>query len=77
MTARRDHAGIDDKTERSKAWRQEGIRLCIEQIQEVREIPGVVGVHVMAIEWEEAARPIVEGAGLLPRPEPLKSAATA
>jgi 5,10-methylenetetrahydrofolate reductase len=66
--------GIDDKAERSKAWKAEGIKLCIEQIQEVREIPGVAGVHVMAIEWEEAVRPIVEGAGLLPRPEPLVAA---
>jgi hypothetical protein len=24
----------------------------------------------MAIEWEEAVRPIIDGAGLLPRPEP-------
>jgi 5,10-methylenetetrahydrofolate reductase len=60
--------GIDDKVERSKAFRDAGIRLCIEQIQQVREIPGVAGVHVMAIEWEEAVRPIAEGAGLLPRP---------
>jgi methylenetetrahydrofolate reductase (NADPH) len=28
----------------------------------------VAGVHIMAIEWEDAVRPIVEGAGLLPRP---------
>jgi len=69
--------GIDDKAEKSKAWRAEGIKLCIEQIQEVKEIPGVAGVHVMAIEWEEAARPIVEGAGLLPRPEPLRASARA
>jgi methylenetetrahydrofolate reductase (NADPH) len=69
--------GIDDKAARSKAWRDEGIRLCIEQIQEVKSIPGVAGVHIMAIEWEEAVRPIVEGAGLLPRPEPLPAAATA
>ncbi len=68
-------AGIDDKAERSKAWRAEGIKLCIEQIQEVREIPGVAGVHVMAIEWEEAVKPIVAGAGLLPRPEPIRLAA--
>ncbi len=67
--------GIDDKAEKSRAWRAEGVRLCIEQIQEVREIPGVAGVHVMAIEWEEAVRPIVEGAGLLPRPQPMPTAA--
>ncbi len=69
--------GIDDKAERTKAFRQEGIRICIEQIQQVREIPGVAGVHIMAIEWEEAVRPIVEGAGLLPRPEPLPAAGAA
>ena len=67
--------GIYDKAEKSKAWRAEGVKLCIEQIQEVREIPGVAGVHVMAIEWEEAVRPIVEGAGLLPRPQPMPGAA--
>jgi 5,10-methylenetetrahydrofolate reductase len=67
--------GIEDKAEKSKAWRAEGVKLCIEQIQEVKEIPGVAGVHVMAIEWEEAVRPIVEGAGLLPRPQPIAAAA--
>jgi 5,10-methylenetetrahydrofolate reductase len=62
--------GIDkeDKDARRDAWRAEGIKLCIEQIQEVREIEGVAGVHIMAIEWEAAIKPIVEGAGLMPRP---------
>jgi methylenetetrahydrofolate reductase (NADPH) len=58
----------EEKAARTKAWRQRGIELCIEQIQEIKEIEGVAGVHIMAIEWEEAARPIAEGAGLLPRP---------
>ncbi|HKZ55774.1 MAG TPA: methylenetetrahydrofolate reductase [Anaerolineales bacterium] len=64
--------GIDkeDKKARAAAWRQEGIKIAVELIQQVRQIEGVAGVHVMAIEWEEAVRPIVEGAGLLPRPEP-------
>jgi 5,10-methylenetetrahydrofolate reductase len=59
----------EEKKARREASRQEGIKICIEQIQEIREIEGVAGVHIMAIEWEEAARPIVEGAGLLPRPQ--------
>ena len=59
----------EEKKARRDAARQEGIKICIEQIQEIREIEGVAGVHVMAIEWEEAAKPIVEGAGLLPRPQ--------
>jgi methylenetetrahydrofolate reductase (NADPH) len=61
--------GKDDKAARQEAWRAEGIKLCIEQIEELREIEGIAGVHIMAIEWEAAIRPIVEGAGLLPRPE--------
>jgi methylenetetrahydrofolate reductase (NADPH) len=48
--------------------RKEGIEICIETIQKLREIPGVRGVHIMAIEWEEAVGEIVERAGLLPRP---------
>ncbi len=59
----------EDKEARREAWQQEGIRIAIEQIQQLREIEGVAGVHIMAIEWEEAVRPIVEGAGLLPRPQ--------
>jgi len=58
----------EEKAARAEAWRKRGIELCIEQIQEIKEIEGVAGVHIMAIEWEEAVKPIVEGAGLLPRP---------
>jgi methylenetetrahydrofolate reductase (NADPH) len=57
-----------EKAARRKAWRQRGIDLCVEQIMELKEIEGVAGVHIMAIEWEEATRPIAEAAGLLPRP---------
>jgi len=45
-----------------------GIEICIEQINEVKEMEGIAGVHVMAIEWEEKLNEIVGGAGLLPRP---------
>ena len=63
-------AGIpkEEKAARRDAWRAQGIKICIEQIQQLMEVEGVAGVHIMAIEWEEAVRPIVEGAGLLPRP---------
>jgi methylenetetrahydrofolate reductase (NADPH) len=58
----------EDKKARRAAWQEEGINICVEIIQQVREIPGVAGVHIMAIEWEEAVPTIVEKAGLLPRP---------
>lgn len=56
------------KAGRGQKARDEGLRLCAETIQEVREIPGVAGAHIMAVEWEEAIQPIAEMAGLLPRP---------
>jgi methylenetetrahydrofolate reductase (NADPH) len=46
----------------------EGIKICIEAIERLKEIPGVRGVHIMAIEWEEHVREIAVGAKLLPRP---------
>jgi methylenetetrahydrofolate reductase (NADPH) len=58
----------EDKKARSEAWSAEGIQICIELIQQLRQIEGVAGVHIMAIEWEEAVKPIVTGAGLYPRP---------
>jgi len=59
----------EEKKARREALQKTGIEICIEQIQEIREIEGVAGVHIMAVEWEAAVRPIVEGAGLLPRPQ--------
>jgi 5,10-methylenetetrahydrofolate reductase len=46
----------------------EGLKLCAEIIQQVREIPGVAGVHVMAVGWEEAVPDILERAGVRSRP---------
>jgi len=34
----------------------EGIKICVEQIQELKEVKGVRGFHIMAIEWEEKSR---------------------
>lgn len=49
---------------------EEGIKICIEQIQHLRKIEGVSGIHLMAIEWEHRVPEIMERAGLLPRPLP-------
>ena len=48
---------------------EEGVKICVEQIQELKEVRGVSGFHIMAIEWEEKLPEIVERAGLYPRPE--------
>lgn len=64
----KDELTKEDKKARAEAWKEEGMRICIELIQQLQKIEGVAGVHIMAIEWEEAVKPIVEGAGLYPRP---------
>jgi len=46
----------------------EGIKICVETIRQLKEMEGIAGVHIMAIEWEEMLPVIVEEAGLLPRP---------
>jgi len=63
----------DELLERMKATpkekqAEEGITIAVETIQQLREIPGVAGVHIMAIEWEEKVGEIAQKAGLLPRP---------
>lgn len=58
----------EDKKEKKRLQEEEGINIAVELIQEAREIKGVRGVHIQAIEWEKAVPEIVERAGLLPRP---------
>jgi len=48
---------------------EEGIAFAIEQIEEFKEMEGVAGVHLMAIEWEHKVPEIAERAGVLPRPQ--------
>jgi len=47
---------------------EEGLKICVETIQRLKEVKGVAGFHIMAIEWEEKVPEIVERAGLYPRP---------
>jgi methylenetetrahydrofolate reductase (NADPH) len=46
----------------------EGITIAVETIQRLKEVKGVAGFHIMAIEWEEKVPEIVERSGLFPRP---------
>ncbi|MFC1821490.1 methylenetetrahydrofolate reductase [Thermodesulfobacteriota bacterium] len=48
---------------------EEGIKFAIEQIEEFKEMEGVAGIHLMAIEWEHRVPEIAERAKVLPRPE--------
>lgn len=57
------------KTPRER-WREEGMQICVEIIRQVREIPGLAGVHVMAYRQEEMVAEIIHRAGLFPRLSP-------
>jgi methylenetetrahydrofolate reductase (NADPH) len=56
--------GVDKKKQAD-----EGIKMACEQIEEFKEMKGVAGVHLMAIEWEHRVPEIAELAGVLPRPQ--------
>lgn len=45
-----------------------GTAICLEIVEQLRAIEGVAGIHIMAIEWEQKVREIVEKSNLLPRP---------
>jgi methylenetetrahydrofolate reductase (NADPH) len=47
---------------------EEGITIAVETIQALKEMKGMSGVHIMAIEWEDVVPQIVERAGFTPRP---------
>ncbi|MBI2914967.1 MAG: methylenetetrahydrofolate reductase [Firmicutes bacterium] len=53
---------------------EEGISICCELIERLREIPGVRGIHLMPVNWESVTPEIAKRAGLLPRPAPSASA---
>lgn len=45
--------------------RQEGVKICIELIEEIREIEGVSGVHIMAPRQEHLVPEIIASSGIL------------
>jgi methylenetetrahydrofolate reductase (NADH) len=61
--------GIEDKKAKTAAQREEGLRICVEIIEQLKDIPGIAGVHIMSVEWEEAVPQIVARANLVPRPQ--------
>ncbi|MFW5772436.1 MAG: methylenetetrahydrofolate reductase C-terminal domain-containing protein, partial [Phototrophicaceae bacterium] len=52
---------------------EEGVTITLELIEAVRRKPGVNGVHIMAVGWEDIVPRIVTEAGLAPNPLPTDS----
>jgi len=59
---------IITRLEQAEKAREEGVRIPLEIIEQLKEIPGIHGIHIMAVGWEDIVPEIVERAGLLPRP---------
>jgi 5,10-methylenetetrahydrofolate reductase len=60
---------------RKDAAEQEGKQICIDIINACKEMEGVAGVHIMAIEWEEAVDDIVKACQIGPKYDPARQAA--
>jgi len=56
------------RMEQAQDAKEEGVRIPLEIIEQLKEIPGIHGLHLMAVGWESIVPEIIERAGLLPRP---------
>jgi len=60
--------GLLERFEQAADPKAVGMSMCIEMIEQLRRVPGVHGVHIMAVAWEDIVPEIVRASGLLPRP---------
>jgi 5,10-methylenetetrahydrofolate reductase len=59
---------VVSRMEQAQDAKAEGAKLAVDIIEQLKEIPGIHGVHIMAVGWEDIVPEIVKQAGLLPRP---------
>jgi len=60
---------VVQRIEQAADAKAEGIRICVEMIEQLKRVPGVHGIHIMAVASEDTVPGIVKAAGLSPRPE--------
>jgi 5,10-methylenetetrahydrofolate reductase len=65
-----DH--VIERMDGAEDQKQEGKNICIELLQQIKEIPGVSGVHVMAYRQEELVSEIVHQSGVLAGRKPWR-----
>jgi 5,10-methylenetetrahydrofolate reductase len=56
------------RLEKAPKAKDEGLKIILEIIEQLKEIPGVHGLHIMAVGWEDIVPEIVTKAELMPRP---------
>jgi len=59
---------VVDRMADAEDAKEEGVKICLEIIEQLKDIDGIHGVHIMAVAWEDIVPSIVEKAGLMPRP---------
>ncbi len=59
---------IVDRMADAKDPKEEGFRICLETIEQLKEVEGVHGIHIMAVAWEDIVPRLVQEGGLMPRP---------
>jgi len=59
---------IITRLEQAPKAKEEGLKIIMEIIEQLKEIPGVHGIHIMAVGWEDIVPEIVAKTGLVPRP---------
>lgn len=71
---------MDDAGDDPKAQQEEGVAIALEIIEKLKNTPGINGMHVMAVHWEDIVPRLVEESGV-PKPAiqelPTPAAATA
>lgn len=64
---------VIERMEKSKNEKAEGKQLAIDLIQEIREIEGVHGLHVMAYRQEEFVNDIIHASGVMKNRQPKRA----
>ncbi len=57
-----------DRMGKAESAKEEGVKIVLEIIEQLKDITGVHGIHIMAVGWEDIVAETVEKAGLMPRP---------
>jgi len=60
------------RLERAQDQKREGKNICIETLQQIRDMPGITGVHLMAYRQEELISEIVHESGVLKGRKPWR-----
>ena len=57
-------APLIKRLEESKSPKEEGVQIALELIDQIKDLPGISGIHFMAVGWESIVPRIIEESGL-------------